>query len=69
MAYDKTMNQAAQPIPIGKQRARRMLDEMMDCPFVAVVFVEDEGFKVYCKGLSDEDKARVESLVEEIASA
>lgn len=53
---------------LGTQRARRLLSDLTRGRSVTIVFLDDE-VKVYCIGLSEADKMRVESLVEEIGSA
>lgn len=49
---------------IGVARARRLLQDIKDHPFIAFVFVDGE-IAVYCKGMSEEDRSYLQAVIDE----
>lgn len=52
---------------VGEQRAKRFLNDIVEMPFVAIVF-DDEHTQVYTKGLSEESLRKIQAAVELITS-
>lgn len=58
--------QTPEPVRLGTQRAKRMLRDLQDAPFVVLAFTDGE-LRIYTKGLDDAAMRKVEELVEDLA--
>lgn len=55
-----------QPARLGTKRAKQMLQDLVDAPFVVLAFTDGQ-LKVYAKGLDEEAMQKVNDLVEDLA--
>lgn len=55
-----------EPTRLGTARARRMLSDLKEAPFVVLAFTDGE-LRVYAKGLDEAALQKVQELVEDLA--
>lgn len=57
-----------EPSRLAARRAKNLLRDLADAPFIALVFPDDQDVKVYVKGVSPEKMERIQHLVEGVLS-
>lgn len=55
-----------QPSRLGAQRAKRLLRDLADEPFIALVFPGDGDAKIYVKGVSPDKMVKIQKFVEQV---
>jgi hypothetical protein len=57
-----------EPSRLGAQRAKRLLRDLADQPFIALVMPDDGDTKIYVKGVSPDKMLRIQKFVERVLS-